>query len=98
MNLLQLAVKDRTQLALENIALRHQLAVLKRSVARPRMQDSDRIFRILMRRPFREWKSCACTSLRPVRHDRVSAGVSTPCADVATLALDDLCATTAPDF
>ena len=33
-NLLQLAVKDRTQLALENIALRHQLAVCKRSVQR----------------------------------------------------------------
>ena len=30
-NLLQLVVKDRTQLALENIALRHQLAVYKRS-------------------------------------------------------------------
>ena len=33
-NLLQLAVKDRTQLALENIALRHQLAVYKCSVKR----------------------------------------------------------------
>ena len=30
--LLQLAVKDRTQLTLENIALRHQLAAYKRSV------------------------------------------------------------------
>ncbi len=34
-NLLQLVVKDRTQLALENIALRHQVAVYKRSVRRP---------------------------------------------------------------
>ena len=34
-NLLQLAVKDRTQLALESIALRHQLAVYKSSVKRP---------------------------------------------------------------
>ena len=33
--LLQLAVKERTQLALENIALRHELAVYKRSVGRP---------------------------------------------------------------
>ena len=33
--LLQLAVKDRTHLALENIAVRHQLAVYKRSVKRP---------------------------------------------------------------
>ena len=43
-NLLQLAVKDRTQLALENIALRHQLAVYKRSVQRPNIKDGDRIF------------------------------------------------------
>ena len=42
--LLQLAVKDRTQLALENIALRHQLAVNKRSVKRPNIKDGDRIF------------------------------------------------------
>ena len=41
-DLLQLAVKDRTQLALENIALRHQLAVYKRSVQRPNIRDGDR--------------------------------------------------------
>ncbi len=40
-NLLQLAVKDRTQLALENIALRHQLAVYKRSVKRPNIKDGE---------------------------------------------------------
>ena len=34
-SLLKLATKDRTQLALENTALRHQLAVYKRSVKRP---------------------------------------------------------------
>ena len=39
-NLLQLAVKDRTQLALENIALRHQLAIYKRSVKRPNINDT----------------------------------------------------------
>jgi len=40
-NLLQLVVKDRTQLALENIALRHQLAVYKRSVKRSNINDGD---------------------------------------------------------
>ena len=34
--LLRLATKDRSQLVLENIALRHQLAVYKRSVGRSR--------------------------------------------------------------
>ena len=49
-NLLQLAVKDRTQLALENIALRHQLAVYKRSVKRPNINDGDRIFWLQLER------------------------------------------------
>ncbi len=40
-NLLQLAVMDRTQLALGNIALRYQLAVYKRSVKRPNINDGD---------------------------------------------------------
>lgn len=34
-SLLRLASKDRTQLVLENIALRQQLAVYKRSVGQP---------------------------------------------------------------
>ncbi len=54
--LLQLAVKDRTQLALENIALRHQLAVYKRSVARPNIQDGDRIFWLTVMRMLKEWR------------------------------------------
>ena len=48
--LVRLLVEDRQRLALENIALRHQLAVLKRSVTRPKIQDSDRMFWILMKR------------------------------------------------
>lgn len=40
-NLLQLVVKDCTQLALENIALRHQLAVYKRSVKRSNVKDGN---------------------------------------------------------
>ena len=34
---------------LENLALRQQVAVLKRSVKRAKIDDSDRIFWILMR-------------------------------------------------
>ena len=40
--ILELACKDRAQLVVENAALRHQLAVLKRSVKRPKIEDSDR--------------------------------------------------------
>ena len=39
--LVRLLVADRKRLALENVALRHQLTVLKRSVKRPRIEDSD---------------------------------------------------------
>ena len=55
--LLQLAVKDRTQLALENIALRHQLAVYKRSVQRTNIRDGDRIFWPTVIRMLKEWRS-----------------------------------------
>lgn len=56
LTILELACKDRAQLALENAALRHQLAVLKRSVKRPRIEDSDRIFWIMLRRTLKEWR------------------------------------------
>jgi putative transposase len=56
LNLLQLATKDRTQLVLENIALRHQLAVYKRSVTRPNIKDGDRIFWLTVMRMLKEWR------------------------------------------
>jgi len=55
-NLLQLAVKDRTQLALETIALRHQPAVYKRSVARPNIKDGDCIFWLTVMHMLKEWR------------------------------------------
>ena len=56
-NLLQLAVKDRTQLALDNIALRHHLAVYERSVQRPNIDDSDRIFWLTVMRMLKDWRN-----------------------------------------
>jgi hypothetical protein len=35
-------LKSRQQLAIENIALRHQLEVLQRNAKRPRLKASDR--------------------------------------------------------
>ncbi len=54
--LVRLLIEDRQRLALENVALRHQLAVLKRSVSRPKIHDSDRIFWILMKRMLANWR------------------------------------------
>ena len=70
--LLQLAVKDRTQLPLENIALRHQLAVYKRSVQRPNIKDGDRIFWLTVMRMLKEWRS----ALVFVQPDTVLAGTA----------------------
>ena len=42
--MIQFVLKDRPQLVLEKTALRHQLAVYKRSVKRPNINDGDRIF------------------------------------------------------
>ena len=47
---------DRTRLALENAALRQQVVVLKRSVKRAKVEDSDRVFWILMRRLLATWR------------------------------------------
>ncbi len=70
--LLRLLFEDRQRLALENVALRHQLAVLKRSVKRAKIHDSDRMFWILMKRMLAEWRDAA----HFVRPDtvRLSAG------------------------
>ena len=49
------AFKTRRSLALENLALRQQLAVLQRSVRRSRLTDLDRGFWVLLRRVWTDW-------------------------------------------
>ena len=51
------AFKARRELALENVALRQQLAVLHRSVKRPRLSKVDREFWVLLRRIWTDWES-----------------------------------------
>ena len=50
------AFQTRRGLALENLALRQQLAVLHRSVKRPRLSDVDRGFWVLLRRIWTDWE------------------------------------------
>ena len=47
--------KTRRSLALENLALRQQLAVLQRSVKRPRLSNLDRGLCVLLRRFWTDW-------------------------------------------
>ena len=56
------AFKARRELALENVALRQQLAVLRRSVKRPRLSKVDLVFWVLLRRIWTDWEaSCPKT-------------------------------------
>jgi len=43
-----LVLRTRRSLMLENLALRHQLAVLQRSSLRPRLRPADRLFWVLL--------------------------------------------------
>ncbi len=49
--------KSRCQLALENLALRQQLAMFKSSVKRPRISPVDRLFWILLSKYVEGWRS-----------------------------------------
>ena len=55
--LLRHLVAPRVDVVLENVALRQQLAVLKSSVKRPKIDESDRVFWILLRRLWKEWSN-----------------------------------------
>src|SRR5229473_3187781 len=52
------------QVALENAALRQQLAIFKREVKRPRLRGRDRLFWIGLRTIWKDWKS-ALVIVRP---------------------------------
>lgn len=54
--LLRAILLSRTSLAMENLALRQQVAVLKRSVLRPRVRLRDRIYWVLLRRMWNGWR------------------------------------------
>jgi len=57
----QSSVRD---LALENLALRHQLAVLQRQKPRPSFRSRDRILWVLFKRFWPGWRK-ACTLVKP---------------------------------
>jgi putative transposase len=53
--------------ALENVALRQQLAMFRRTVARPHIRHSDRLFWILLANAWRDWR----TALMVMKPDTV---------------------------
>jgi hypothetical protein len=60
-------VRTHRELALENLALRQQLAVWKARQPRPRWTGTDRIFWVLLSRLWKNWR----TSLQVVRPETV---------------------------
>jgi putative transposase len=48
-------VRTRCSLVLENLALRHQLAVLQRTAPRPRLRTADRLLWVLLSRRWNGW-------------------------------------------
>jgi len=50
------ALRSRRALALENLALRHQLNVMKRNVKRPRLKNRDRLFWVMIVRLWNDWR------------------------------------------
>ena len=48
---------DRAELAVENLALRQQLAILQLRVNRPRLRQRDRIFWVWLSRAWANWRS-----------------------------------------
>jgi putative transposase len=62
--LLWAVVRPRADLVAENLALRQQLGVLRRTVERPRVTDRDRVFWLAMRRLHAGWEG-ALTIVSP---------------------------------
>jgi hypothetical protein len=52
-----LACRGHEDVVLENIARRHQLRTLQRSVKRPRLRTADRVFWVLFASAWRSWRS-----------------------------------------
>jgi putative transposase len=50
--------KSRTALQVENLALRHQLAVLRSSVKRPKVTSADRLLWAWLCEAWSDWRSC----------------------------------------
>ena len=49
------ALRPRANLVLENLALRQQLSILRRSTRRPRLRPLDRAFWVVLSRTWSRW-------------------------------------------
>src|SRR5712692_2945877 len=66
---LLLSPRQVREIALENLALRQQLAVMRRQRPRPRLRRADRLFWVWLSRIWSDWRK----ALLPVRPETVIA-------------------------
>ena len=50
------ALRSHRALAFENLALRHQLNVMKRNIKRPRLKNRDRLLWVIFARAWKDWR------------------------------------------
>jgi putative transposase len=50
------ALRSHRALALENLALRHQLEVLKRNAKKPHIRNRDRLLWVILSRLWNDWR------------------------------------------
>ncbi len=55
--LIRALFRDRAELAVENLALRQQLAILKDKTKRPKLRPRDRVFWVWLSRFWANWRS-----------------------------------------
>jgi hypothetical protein len=68
------------QLALENLALRHQLAVYRRTAPRPKLHPTDRLFWVGLARVWTGWRSAVTGELADPRDAKTAAVARIPTA------------------
>src|SRR5215471_6584099 len=67
------------QVALENIALRHQLAVFTREKKRPRLRDRDRLFCIALKKLYKDWRAALAFVQPETVVDEIRESIEKPC-------------------
>lgn len=67
-------MKSRASLAIENAALRQQLAAYARTSRRPRLHAGDRVFWVMLRRPWPDWTRALVDALSTSTSLRIPFG------------------------
>jgi len=86
LRLLPMLCGSHRQVALENLALRHQLAVYKKMVNRPKLLRSDRMFWVALSRVWASWRKLS-SSCHPTPSCGGSAAASASTGPDSPLAL-----------